>query len=743
MAMKTLTGTVERIIFRNEENGFAIVALRLTDDRRFVVKGALAALQVGTKVECSGEEENSPYGLQMKVSTWTEVRPDDIEGIRNYLSSGLIKFIGPVLADKIIEYFGTDALDVLDNHPEKLASIPGIGKKRIKSVIASAEAQRDRRSIMIWLKRYDLPNGLASKILDTYGSQAIQALETNPYRLADEMDGVGFKKSDYVAKALGLDPESSFRIRSGLLYTLRSFTETGSTYMPKEMLARSAASDDVLGLPAELVAGELDSWCAENGRKPIYEENGCVYPTSLYFAEREVARRLLELANPKDGLFDKANEVDVDIRRVVETTGIRYNSEQMSAILTACQRDVFVLTGGPGTGKTVTTNGIICALEEAGKKVLLMAPTGRAAKRMMEATGREATTIHRGLEYGQNGFARRAEYPLDCDAVIVDECSMIDVQLMRSLLEAVADGTRVVLVGDVDQLPSVGSGCVLRDIISSGQVPTVRLTEIYRQAQDSDIIMAAHSINRGYKPRFNQKQNSDLWFLPVPETPAIAAHIVDLVARLLPEKYHYSPEQIQVLSPMRRPGDQIGTTSLNQVLQQRLNPNQGGVQFGDVTYKVGDKVMQVKNNYTKNVFNGDIGYIRDIREGETTVLDIEFNGEVLEYDKKELVEIELAYATTVHKSQGSEYPVVIMPVHKSHFILLKRNLLYTAVTRAKKLCILLGTEDAVSMAVRNEDTVRRFTGLCERLSGRSVGADVAKPDENHENEIDNGQGYGI
>lgn len=712
-----IKGTVDKTFFRNEDSGYAVILLRLEDGGAATLQGPIAGMREGATVMAEAEQVMTKYGQQLRVSRWDECRPADVDGVEKYLASGLIKNIGPVLAHQIVEAFGMDTLDILDHQPERLAEVRGIGRKRVASIIEAVKEQTQIRSIMIWLKRYDLPNGMSAKIYKTYGQDSVRVLEENPYRLADEIKGVGFKKADQVALLVGLERTSLFRMRSGLLHAVKDFTDTGSTYMPKDLLLETASGDDYLGLPREVVEEAFAAWMATPGsRSPLVVDGNRVYPSLLYHAERKVAARLLDLSRKEVDLFceDPDGLGEFDIHAIEGETGVSYNRQQTRAIRMAFSGGVLVLTGGPGTGKTVTTNGIIRAMEKDGKRVLLCAPTGRAAKRMSEVSGREAMTVHRLLGYGQDGFSFNEDCPLQGDALIMDESSMVDILLMSSLLAAVPKGMTVVLVGDVDQLPSVGSGSVLRDIIDSGAVPTVRLTEIYRQAQGSAIIMGAHAVNGGRMPDLSNQKGTDLFFIEREDAEKIADTIVHLVTKHFPEKLGVPAGDIQVLSPMRRQGDIIGITCLNDRLQQELNPDGYGVSANGRVYREGDRVMQVRNDYDKNVFNGDTGRIVSVSRVEDEI-DIDFQGTIVPYTKAELKDIELAYASTVHKSQGSEYPVVIIPVHKSHFILLRRNLLYTGITRAKRMCVLVGTKSAVAMAVSREDTESRYSALAERL----------------------------
>ena len=707
----TITGTLERIAFRNEETAWSAVLMK-TDKGIVRATGIMPALRLGMTLRLTGEMQATRYGDSLKADECTEVRPSDKEGIEKYLASGLIRDIGPKLAKDVVKVFGEDTLRVLDEEPERLKEVHGIGKKRIASISAAVKEQKDIRSIMIWLKRYDLTNGLAAKIFTTYGHESLQRLEENPYRLSDDIRGVGFHKADEVARRIGIEPHSRFRIESGLKACLENWAGEGNTYMERDELIRRTASPEYLSIGEESVAKVV-----HEGGTGLITEGTKVFLPYLYHAENTIAGRLAELLSTIGWSVDPASAPDIT---ALETeTGVRYSQEQRIAIETALLRPVSVITGGPGTGKTVTTNAIIRELERSGDTVLLTAPTGRAAKRMNEVTGREAKTIHRLLGFQQGQFTVNEDAPLEGDALIVDEASMIDAPLMSHLLEAVPTGMRVVLVGDVDQLPSVGPGCVLRDIIDSGAVPTTRLTEIYRQAGDSDIILNAHAVNAGRPPRTDNHPGTDFWFFNAGDRETVASLVVDLVARRAPAKFGCRMEDIQVLSPMRREGDCIGSTELSRRLQQVINPagepvaTKGGTEF-----RVGDRIMQTKNDYDKGVFNGDTGLIltkEDEKDEKKTLFTADFDGETVRMSRADVNNIELAYACTVHKSQGSEYPVVVMPVHESHYIMLKRNLLYTGITRAKRQCILVGTRKAAAIAAANEDTRKRFTSLKERL----------------------------
>lgn len=711
-----IKGYIENIRFRKEENGWTVAEMspdNAADGKALVVVGLMAGLKAGMHVDVDGEyQDNSRFGRQLKASSWSESKPSDVKGIERYLSSGLIKDVGPVIAHEIVKTFGEEALDIMDNSPERLVEVKGIGKKRLESIVAAAKEQKDIRTVMVWMKRYDLPNALANRVFQKYGTESIAVIKENPYRLAEDFEGIGFKKSDQVALSVGFAEDSPLRIGAGLIHVLTEAAERGSTCLPKAVLINTAASDDVLGLDPVTVSEALDGFLGEDGDRRLVEEEGYVYLRYWHRQETKAAALLLRLVNAAED----ADDGEVDMDDVEEKTGVRYEERQKEAIRLAMEHSVLVLTGGPGTGKTVTTKGIIEAFALAGKTVLLAAPTGRAAKRMTEVTGKYAQTIHRLLEW-QGGFARNADYPLQGDALIVDESSMIDVALLAALLDAVPEGMKVVFVGDVDQLPSVGAGTVLRDMIGSGVIPTVRLTTIFRQAQDSDIVMGAHAVNEGRVPLIDNHKGADLWFVERAEKEDVAKTVRFLVEKHLPEVLHYQKDDIQVLTPMRRDGDIIGANELNRSLQEHLNKNTQKVVFGGTEFRLGDRVMQVKNDYTNGVFNGDIGevtFVDPLNETLTVSFD---GGDSVDYKKADLVNLDLAYATTVHKSQGSEYPVVVMPVHRSQYVMLNRNLLYTGITRAKRMCVLVGTRDALAIAATREDASKRFTLLKERLAG--------------------------
>ena len=723
-------GTISSIRFQDPSSGFTVAVLK-KDDRQEVAVGSMPGVKLGMDIEVNGEKIKNKYGESIKVATWMEVRPSDIEGIEKYLASGLIRHIGPVYAKKIVQAFGEKTLDVLDNEPERLREIKGIGDKKINSVIESVKEQRTVRSIMIWLKRYGLPNGLAAAIFKTYGENSLHMLEENPYRLADDIKGVGFKKADAAARLVGIPEDSVFRIRSGIIACLEDWAEKGNTYMPENDLVTKVSGPDYLSLSQELIGNTISDPNVMNSIDIVRTDEGDIFLPKYYYAEKKIAAKIHKINDSP--IKDNPRLPDFD--RIKRVTGLDYSDEQQKAVKTAIFGKFVVITGGPGTGKTATTNAIIKEFEYRGKRVVLTAPTGRAAKRMSEVTNRPAMTIHRLLEYSQGEFTRNEMNPIEGDVIIIDESSMIDTMLMNSLIKAIPPSMHVVMVGDIDQLPSVGAGCILRDIINSRQVDTVMLTKIFRQAQNSDIVMNAHRVNKGYAPEINNfKPGNDFWLFPLEQREDIQQEIVNLVKTKIPNKFGFHDEDIQVLSPMRREGDPIACSTLNKVLQDAMNPD------GKVTcrrmnteYREGDRIMQTKNNYEKDIFNGDIGKVlrkahplNDNGEDDGAVMEAEFDGRTIRFTQEELGEIELAYATTIHKSQGSEYPVVIMPIHESHFIMLKRNLLYTGITRAKKQCIIVGTRKAIYTAVYNEDTQKRYTRLTERLieSGQTKAEEI-------------------
>ena len=699
---------VERITYQNPENGYSVLKVKVKGYNDLVtLVGNLLEVPVGSVLLCRGEwKVDKRYGSQFVAATWEETMPATVYGIEKYLGSGLVKGIGPRFARAIVQRFGTETIDIIETDIERLYEVPNIGRKRVAKIRESWEKQKDIKNVMLFLQGYGVSTAYAAKIYREYGKESIEKVRENPYRLADDIWGIGFKTADGIAAKMGYEKEDPRRCRSGILYTLGQLSDEGHVYAGEEQLVKTAGQLLEAGETAirDTLAGMLQA-------EDLILDKDAIYLPPFYHAECGTSRRLRDLAQSTgrslfDGLFDPSS--------LTAETGIEYDEVQLAAIRQAVTSKVMVLTGGPGTGKTTTTQGIIAALKKAGLRVLLAAPTGRAAKRMSEATGMEAKTIHRLLEYNpQDGYKRNDENPLEGDALIVDECSMIDILLMNNLLKAVPVGMRLVLVGDIDQLPSVGAGNVLRDVIDSQRIPVVRLVRIFRQAQKSRIVMSAHAINRGKFPDTSNGRDTDFFFMKEEDPERAAESIVRLVKERLPRAYRESPDRIQVLTPMQR--GVVGAANLNLLLQQALNPSGPSLGRGGYTYRQGDRVMQLCNNYAKEVFNGDLGYIREV-DTEDRMLTVDFDGKKVEYDVTELDELTLAYATTIHKAQGSEYPIVVMPVLMTHFVMLQRNLIYTGITRAKKICVLLGAAKALAYAVRNVSVLKRNTRLKERLN---------------------------
>ncbi|WP_288796845.1 ATP-dependent RecD-like DNA helicase [uncultured Alistipes sp.] len=699
---------VERITYQNPENGYSVLKVKVKGYNDLVtLVGNLLEVPVGSVLLCRGEwKVDKRYGSQFVAATWEETMPATVYGIEKYLGSGLVKGIGPRFARAIVQRFGTETIDIIETEIERLYEVPNIGRKRVAKIRESWEKQKDIKNVMLFLQGYGVSTAYAAKIYREYGKESIDKVRENPYRLADDIWGIGFKTADGIAAKMGYGKEDPRRCRSGILYTLGQLSDEGHVYAGEEQLVKTAGQLLEAGETAirDTLAGMLQA-------EDLILDKDAIYLPPFYHAECGTSRRLRDLAESTgrslfDGLFDPSS--------LTAETGIEYDEVQLAAIRQAVTSKVMVLTGGPGTGKTTTTQGIIAALKKAGLRVLLAAPTGRAAKRMSEATGMEAKTIHRLLEYNpQDGYKRNDENPLEGDALIVDECSMIDILLMNNLLKAVPVGMRLVFVGDIDQLPSVGAGNVLRDIIDSQRIPVVRLVRIFRQAQKSRIVMNAHTINQGRFPDTSNGRDTDFFFMREDDPERAAETIVRLVKERLPRAYRESPDRIQVLTPMQR--GVVGAANLNLLLQQALNPSGPSLGRGGYTYRQGDRVMQLCNNYAKEVFNGDLGYIREVDTEERT-LKVDFDGKWIEYDITELDELTLAYATTIHKAQGSEYPIVVMPVLMTHFVMLQRNLIYTGITRAKKICVLIGATKALAYAVRNVSVLKRNTSLRERLN---------------------------
>lgn len=715
--MDHLRCVVERITYQNADNGYTVLKCAVKNAQDLVtVVGIMPDTHVGSVLALEGVwKVDAKYGRQFSVEKFEETLPATVYGIEKYLGSGLIKGVGPKFARRIVEKFGKDTLDVIEENPDALIEVEGIGRVRVERIRKSWEEQKEIKNIMLFLQGHEVSTSHATKIFKTYGSDSISVVQENPYRLADDIWGIGFKTADTIAEKMGIEKDRFIRLRSGILYTLNKLSENGHCYAVREQLIKAAVQ------LLEVEEAELEITLDEMLRtEEVIREEEAIYLPPFFFSETGCAKRLLKLLAAE-------RRVQMDVDTVMETVmgragqgqHITYDEVQLEAIRAAVSSKIMVLTGGPGTGKTTTTMGIIAAYRAAGCRIILAAPTGRAAKRMSEATGMEAKTIHRLLEYKPpEGYQRKEENPLEGDVLILDECSMIDIMLMYNLLKAMPEQMTLIMVGDTDQLPSVGAGNVLKDIISSGRIPVVRLSRIFRQAQGSRIIMNAHRINKGEQIDMRGGRDSDFFFAAKETNEEVVELLVKYCTENLPRYYHVDALQdIQVLTPMQR--GVCGAANLNQVLQEAMNPGSIFLRRGGTQYRLHDKVMQIRNDYDKEVFNGDIGVINhvDMEERELTV---NFDGREVVYDVSELEELTLAYATTIHKSQGSEYPIVVMPFTMSHYVMLQRNLLYTGVTRAKKILVLIGEKKAVWYAVKNETTADRNTKLAERLREDSM-----------------------
>jgi exodeoxyribonuclease V alpha subunit len=709
--MEALTGIVERVTFINEENGFSVIKISSKGYSELVtVVGNMAWINVGSVVILSGQWVNdSRYGNQFNAISCSETIPATVKGLEKYLGSGLIKGVGPVNAKRIVKKFKEDTLKIIEEEPERLVEVDGIAYKRMEMIKDAWQEHKEIKNVMLFLQEHDVPTSYGIKIFKTYGNDSIRLVRENPYRLADDIWGIGFKTADRIAEKLGFDKASFPRCRSGIIYILNQASNDGHCYLPREILISQAV--EVLEIDIDKVEKAVE--CLLEEGSIIKEEEDALFLPTLCFSELGVARRIKEILDVEHK-YDYL-QISETIEQVQRENNIIYDNIQIEAIQEAVLSKFMILTGGPGTGKTTTTLAVIRVFEKMGAKVLLAAPTGRAAKRLSEVSGIEAKTIHRLLEFKPpNGYQKNIDNPLECDILIVDETSMVDIVLLYNLLKAVPNEAVVILVGDVDQLPSVGPGNVLRDIIASGIVNVVRLERIFRQAQGSMIITNAHRINQGQVPFLRGNKESDFFFIEENEPDNIAEIIKNLCLKRLPDYYGVdSIDDIQVITPMTR--GNVGTRKLNEVLQDTLNPRSDGLVYGGVTYRQNDKVMQIKNNYDKSVFNGDIGRITQI-DKEDRKLSISFDQQEIEYDVTELDEVMLAYATTVHKSQGSEYKIVVTPLVTQHYMMLQRNLLYTCVTRAKRVMIIVGSQRALIMALKNNKVVKRNTLLSKRLN---------------------------
>jgi exodeoxyribonuclease V alpha subunit len=716
--MEQISGYIERLTFHNLENGFTVAQLKQGNQPNLIcLVGFMPGIQPGQSVRCYGEWKNHLiHGRQFDVSRFEVEAPADLVGIRKYLGSGLIKGIGPKFAERIVDRFGLKTLDIIETHPEKLLEVPGLGAKKMELLKVCWEEQKSIRNVMIFLQSFGVSPAFAQKIFKSYGKHSIDKVKENPYRLAREIIGIGFKTADVLAQKMGIEPNSPQRLDAGIEYVLSELASEGHVCYPVEELVKSV--EEALSIESGLLTDRLNYLHKEEfiELKDLmegHEKRPFAWLRKLYLSEIGIASELRRLQKGQSTL--RPIDTERALTWVQEQLKIELAANQKEAIAQAVTGKIQIITGGPGTGKSTITNAILAISSKLTGNILLAAPTGRAAKRMNEITGYKAKTIHSLLEYDfkGGGFKRKRDNPLECDLIIVDEASMIDTYLMYSLLKAIPNHARVVFVGDIHQLPSVGPGTVLKDIISSRTVPVTTLTEIFRQAAGSHIILNAHRVNKGIFPQIYNGQDSDFFFIEQKESEEVLNTIIKLVAQRLPNRYGFNPiEGIQVLAPMKK--GVIGTENLNQALQEILNPRENALVRGGQKFQVGDKVMQTRNDYNKEVFNGDIGYILDIDPNDQQVL-IQFEEREIAYDYNDLDELVLAYAISVHKFQGSECPCVVMPVHTSHFMLLQRNLLYTGITRGKKLVVLVGTKQALSMAVRKDDVQKRHTSLQQTL----------------------------
>ena len=729
--METIKGYVDHIIYQNKDNGYAVLSMNVDDEEEICV-GIFRGVDNGENLEITGEYVEHPsYGFQFKANSFKVVEPDDLLSMERYLGSGAIKGVGEALAKRIVKRFGKDTFRVIEEEPERLVEVKGISERIAQQITDQMIEKREIREAFLFLQKYGITNTLAVKIYEKYGMGMYGILKENPYRLAEDIQGVGFRLADEIAEKIGIHTDSDYRIRSGILYTLLQASLEGHMFLPMRVLVRRSA--DLLQVPEEAIRAQIQNLHMDHKvvvKKTTDEPE--VYAFSYYYAELNCARMLRELnvLMESELLDSEEKRIETILQRILKEQGLELDELQKNAVLECVKHGIMILSGGPGTGKTTTINTIIRYFDEEGMDILLAAPTGRAAKRMTEATGYEARTIHRmleingGMEDGSRArFERNGENPLEADVVIIDEMSMVDIYLFQSLLEAVSVGTRLILVGDVDQLPSVGPGQVLQDLIESKSFPTVMLKKIYRQAGESDIVMNAHRINMGQKIALNNK-SKDFFFLPRNDVQVIYKHMIQLITEKLPRYVEAQPYDIQVLTPMRK--GSLGVETLNEILQRYLNPADPSRKehaAGDRIFREGDKVMQIKNNYQleweivsqygiridsgSGVFNGDIGTIRRIREESSTV-QVEYDEHrLVEYTFSQLDEIELAYAITIHKSQGSEYPAVLLPLLSGPKMLMNRNLLYTAVTRARKCVTILGSQEEVDGMIENENQYHR------------------------------------
>ncbi len=716
----TLEGAVARITYVSEETQYVVARLDVSGKPDPVtIVGTMVSLTPGETLRLHGRWSHHPkYGEQFQVERYESVVPATIAGIQKYLGSGMIKGIGPIFAKRLVEAFGQETLKVIEEAPTRLAEVEGIGPKRQQRITTAWAEQREIREVMLFLQGHGVSPAYAVKVFKAYGQTAIATVRENPYRLARDIRGIGFKTADKIARELGIPVDSPLRAAAGILHTLNELTDEGHVYVPEEELLRGA--EETLEIPAALLPDALATLAADEAVvvEPL-PTGRAVYLTGLHVSETHLARRVVDLLRAPRAM--PPIDMNQALPWVEQKTGLVLTEEQRQAVCLAFQEKLLIITGGPGTGKTTILKAVIRILEAKKLRMHLASPTGRAAKRLAEVTGHEATTLHRLLEWNprEGGFQRNTRHPLETDIVVVDEVSMIDVLLAHHLLQAIPLIATLLLVGDADQLPSVGPGTVLRDLLSISRIPAIRLTTIFRQAAESRIVSNAHRVNRGEFPDLSVAaagQPQDFYYLPEEDLEKLQQLVVDLALRRLPAKYGLDPRlDIQVLTPMHR--GPIGAGQLNTALQAALNPPRNGemeLLRGGRIFRIGDRVLQLRNNYDKGVYNGDLGWISAIDSTEQAVI-VQVDDREVPYDYSEMDELTLAYAMTVHKSQGSEYPCVVLPMHTTHYPMLQRNLLYTATTRAKKLLVVVGTKKAIAIATRNDAIRRRYSGLPGRL----------------------------
>ena len=702
--MITFSCTIDYVVFQSPETGYTVLKAVPESGKGYITL-VLRIIEPtpGLTLRVTGDwENNTKFGKQFSVVEWEEELPNSIYGIERYLSSGLIKGIGPVLSKRIVKQFGVDTFDVLSNFPERLTEVNGLGKKKCETIITEWKKQEDIREIMIFLKKFDISTRIIVRIYKKFGNEAINIIKDNPYSLIDSIDGIGFRLADSIALSLGFTMDSPLRCKSGVVYALKEMCEDGDTYEPIELITKNAS--DLLEVDDETTISAINELIDES---VLIDEDGKIFLSQLHYAEENIATKLVELSKT----YSPTNSVDINAQNMYERTGFEYAEEQLTAIRLAMKSNILVLTGGPGTGKTATIKGIIEVLSSLNMRIGLAAPTGKAAKRMTELTGREAMTIHRFLGYRPDiGYEYNAQNPVQRDAVIIDESSMINTYLMNNLISAISRTTKFILVGDIDQLPCIGPGNILKDIIASNKVPVVQLTKIFRQSETSNIILNSHRVRDGKNILIDNSKKSNFFFLNEKEN--MVGEIAHMVSKRLPAAYNVSPDDIQVITPMKKCA--VGTINLNSALQQALNPYGKEIKRGNSLFKVGDRVVQTVNDYDKDVFNGDCGIIYSVDEEEKTVV-IRFDDRDITYTFNELEDVMLSYALTIHKSQGSEYKIVVIPITYANKIMMQRNLIYTAITRARDVCIIIGPRNLVEYGIRNVEMYQRKTSLCDRL----------------------------